>query len=172
MTHRSHDPQRGSAMILVVTIIAALTAGAGVMVYLQLQSTRSAALVVGGRGALYCAEAGLATARDIFGANAASWNAMIDADPANDPTWYPLTGDIDGDNQSDYTVTLRDNDDELPPLDNDPAKDNDSRVFIVSTCTKYPNTPRTILELVTYQSGGIAYRNQSGGGAGNTGNNN
>ena len=170
----SERGQRGTVMVLVITILAALLAGAAVALYLQLSSTRAAGYTAWSRGSLYCAEAGLAAARPLVGENYAVWPALIDTDSANDPAWYPLIGDIDDppDGQPDYIVTVRDNDDEFPPLANDPTRDNDLQVFIVSTCTKYSDTPTTVLELVTYQGAGTVYRDQSGGGSGNTGNQN
>ena len=60
----------------------------------------------------------------------------------------------------------------LPPLTNDPVADNDLKVFIVSRCLKYPEHPRTVMELIEYTAAGHAYRNQAGQGASNTGNSN
>lgn len=163
--------QRGSIMVLVMTILAALLAGGAVALYLQLSSTRSAGSIRESRSALYCSEAGLQAAREVVGANYAEWVNILDGDPSTDPTtWYPITGDLDGDGTADYEVRIRDNDDELPPLPNDPTRDNDLRVFVISRCTKYTDTPREVLELVKFEGGGNVYRNQSGQGAGNTGN--
>ncbi|HEY5923192.1 MAG TPA: hypothetical protein VIV11_16045, partial [Kofleriaceae bacterium] len=66
---------------------------------------------------------------------------------------------------------LRDNDDELPPNTDDPAADNDLRVFIVSRCIKYAETPREVAELVEQSAGGYGYRSQEGG-LNNNGNDN
>ena len=41
---------------------------------------------------------------------------------------------------------------------------------MTSTCLKYPESPKSVTELVRYEGGGYSYRNQSGQGAGNTGN--
>jgi hypothetical protein len=41
---------------------------------------------------------------------------------------------------------------------------------VVAKCTRYADTPREVLELITYEGGGNVYRNQSGQGAGNGGN--
>jgi hypothetical protein len=157
-------------MVLVMIILVALLAGGAVMLSLQLGSTKQVALASSARGALFCAESGLAASRSVVGANYADWADVLDSDPSNDPGWYPITGDLDGDGVDDYSVTIQDNDDELPPLDNDPTKDNDLKIFVLSTCTMYPDTPQEILELVTYEGGGAVYRNQSGQGSGNTGN--
>jgi hypothetical protein len=162
--------QRGSIMVIVMTILAALLAGGAIALYLQLSSTRAAGSIRESRSALYCAEAGLQAARPLIGANYAEWVNILDGDPDTDPSWYPVRGDLDGDGVNDYEVRIRDNDDEMPPLDNDPTRDNDLRVFIISRCTKYPDTPREVLELVRFEGGGNVYRNQSGQGSGNTGN--
>ncbi len=182
MTDSSHtlepsDPkplrhQRGSVMIIVVTILAALLAGGGIVMYTQVMSTRAAGLIRANRSALYCAEAGLASARTLIGQNAQLWNNLLDADTLNDPPWYPVRGDLDipadGD---DFEVTVRDNNDEPPGLD-DPTKDNDQQVFIVSRCIKYPSAPRSVMELVQFPGSGSVYRAQAGQGAGATGNTN
>lgn len=171
---RAHDRgQRGAVLVLVMTLLAALFAAGATVLYLQLSATRSSGLVNRSRSALYCAEAGLAAARPIIGNNYASWTAALDGNPATNPAFaYPIVGDIDGDFNDDYIVTIRDNDDELPPRDNDPKTDNDLSVFIVSECTKYPDMKRKVMELVTYQGGGNVYRNQGGYGPGGTGNKN
>ncbi len=159
-------------MVIVVTMLAALLAGAGIAIYLQISDTRSTSLVRATRSALYCAEAGLAASRPIIGSQYGAWQQLLDADASNDPSWYPIVGDLDDppDGINDYEVRIRDNDDELPPLPNDPTRDNDLRIFVVSRCISVPDAPREVLELVTYRSGGSVYRNQSGQGSGNTGN--
>jgi hypothetical protein len=44
------------------------------------------------------------------------------------------------------------------------------RVFVVSKCVRYPETPREVTELIYYSGAGNSYRNQAGQGAGNSGN--
>jgi hypothetical protein len=164
--------ERGSVMVIVVTVLAALLAGGAVALYLQLSSTRAAGLARQSRAALYCAEAGLAAARTVLGAHYAEWPNLLDGDPDTNPDWYPLTGDLDGDGEVDYVVTVMDNDDELPPAANDPTRDNDMKLFLISRCVKYPQVPREVMELVEFDGINQGYRNQSGQGAGNTGNTN
>jgi hypothetical protein len=163
--------ERGSAMLVVATILTALLAGGGIALYLQLQSTRSTSLTKSGRTSLYCAEAGLAQAHAVFRTQFSQWPILLDGIDDNDPSWYPITGDIDGDGKPDYEVRLRDNDDEVL-TDNDPTRDVDSKAFMVSRCLQNPEVPRTVLSLVAMPASGHNYRNQSGGGAGNTGNQN
>jgi hypothetical protein len=171
MTRRAPQRgERGSVMIVVITMITALMLGAGVALYLQIADTRGAGLIRTSRASLYCAEAGLAASRPVIGANYTLWPDMLDTDDTNDPIWYPMTGDIDGDGVDDYEVEIVDNDDEFLPDTLDPNTDNDLKIFVVSRCTKYPDTPREVLELVIYSGGGSVYRNQSGQGSGNTGN--
>jgi len=164
--------ERGAAVALVMVVITALLSAGAVALYLAIGDTRASGYASSSRSALFCAEAGLVAARSVVGANYASWPLLLDGDPQNDPSWYPITGDIDdpADGVPDYEVTLRDNDDELPPASDDPNRDNDLRVFVVSRCTKYADTPREVLELVVYSGGGNVYRNQSGQGASNGGN--
>ena len=66
-------------------------------------------------------------------------------------------------------VKIADNDDELP---SDTTQDFDGRYFMDSRCIQDNDFPRTISELIGVSSSGHNYRNQSGGGAGNTGNQN
>ena len=170
--HRQADRQQGSVMIIVVTILAALLAGGGIVMYTQVMSTRAAGLVRANRSSLYCAEAGLASARTLIGQNAQSWNLLLDTDTSNDPPWYPIRGDLDDPpDGDDFEVTIRDNEDE-PTGFNDPTKDNDQQVFIVSRCLKFPTAPRSVMELVQFPGSGSVYRDQAGQGAGSTGNTN
>ena len=162
--------QRGAAMMVVIIMLAALLAAGAVAIHVQMSDTRSTELVKTGRDALYCAEAGLSYARPIVGLSFATWSEALDGDPANDPPWYPIRADLDGDGTPDVEVTLRDNDDERPPAANDPSRDNDLQVFMIARCLRFPNTPREVMELVGYQGGGALYRNQAGQGASNTGN--
>jgi hypothetical protein len=166
------DPQRGAAMMVVMVVMAALMTAGGLAIYVSNSETRSTGYVSSSRQALFCAEAGLAQARAVVTANYASWNAVLDADASNDPTWYPIRGYLEdgATGDFDYEVEIRDNDDEVAPAVNDPAKDSDLQVYVSSTCLKYPDTPRTVTELTLYSGGGYTYRNQSGQGAGNTGN--
>lgn len=167
---RHLDNQRGSVMMVVACILVALLAGGGIALYVTVQGTKSTGYLKANRSALYCAEAGLSAARAKLAEDPTQWNALLDGDAANDPAWYPVTGDLDGDGAADYEVTVRDNDDELPPAANDPTHDSDLGILIVSRCTKYPETPRQVFELVFFELGNSAYRDQSGQGAGNTGN--
>ncbi|HTE54930.1 MAG TPA: hypothetical protein VK698_28950 [Kofleriaceae bacterium] len=177
MTGKTHpiqpDPgERGAAMLLIATLLIALLAGGGVALYLQLQSTKSAGMVKAARTSLYCAEAGLAASRGIIALNYLTWPTALDASTSNDPPWYPLVGDIDGDGVDDYEVRIRDNDDEVPPAPNDPERDNDRQVFAVAHCIKNTEVSREVVELLLVASSGHVYRNQSGGGAFSSGNQN
>lgn len=167
---RCRRGERGSIMLVVAMVLIALLAGGGIALYVQVSATRSTGYLATSRSALYCAEAGLAVGRRIIGQNVGDWQSILDASDTNDPSWYPITGDLDGDGTPDYEVTVRDNDDELPPDANNPQVDNDLSLFVVSRCTRYPETPREVFELVSFSTGGGGYRNQAGQGTGNTGN--
>jgi hypothetical protein len=164
------DPERGGALIVVMIILTSLIAGTAIALYVQLNETKGSGLVRQGRDATYCAEAGLAAARGLIAEHQEQWNAMLDGNAANDPAWYPIVGDVDGDGGLDYQVIIRDNDDEAPPTPLDPRTDNDLVVFVVSRCTKWNEVPREIMEMVFHDGAGAGYRNQSGQGAANTGN--
>ena len=167
------DPgQRGSAMLLVATILVALLAGGAVALYVQLQSTKSAGLVKASKNSLFCAEAGIIAARPTLALNYLAWPALLDGNAANDPDWYPITGDLDADGVNDYEVTIRDNDDEVPPAPDDPMFDNDRRVLAVGKCIKSTEVSRNVMELLIVGGGGYVYRSQAGGGGWNTGNQN
>ena len=75
--------------------------------------------------------------------------------------------DVDGDTVADFVITLRDNDDETAPTLNDAARDNDLTIYIVSTCTKYPDVPTQVSELVRFNGAGNCYQSQLGGCGGN-----
>jgi hypothetical protein len=169
---REPDPgERGSAMLLIATLLIALLAGGGVALYLQLQGTKGAGMVKAARSSLYCAEAGLNAARGVIALNYLSWPLALDTDKTNDPDWYPVRGDLDEDTVDDFEVTIKDNDDEVPPL-NDPARDNDRQVFAISRCLKSNQGSRQVKELLMVAGAGHVYGSQSGGGAFNSGNQN
>lgn len=166
--------QRGSALMTSLIILSGLLMAGAASVYLMTAETRSTSYTAMSRRSLFCAEAGLAMARPIVAANYLSWSEALDDDPANEPSWYPITGYLEANatGMPDFTITLRDNDDELPPRDNDLFVDNDLKVFLVSTCNRYPEHPRTVMELLEYTSAGHSFRNQGGQGGFNSGNNN
>lgn len=156
-------PERGSAMLLTMIVSAALMAGAAALVSVQLHSTRNSGLTRSSISSVHCAEAGLAAARAAVAANYAQWNATLGQ--SIEPSWLAaIDHDLDGDGVADFAITLRDNDDDTPA---DPAHDNDLSVFVVATCTKYPETPTEISELVRFNGGGNCYQAQLGGCGGN-----
>ena len=169
---RASPRERGVAMFIVIAVMSSLMMVALLAIYLTVTETESTSYATDAKASLYCAEAGLAKARALLVANYAAWPTILDADASNDPAWYPVVGDIDlpVDGINDFSVTIRDNEDEPVGTPNDPTHDNDMRIYVVSKCTRYPETPREVTELIFYQAGGASYRNQSGQGAGNTGN--
>ena len=164
--------QRGAAMLLVATLLVALLAGGGIALYLQLQSTKGAGMVKAARTTLYCAEAGLAASRKLIALNYLLWPLLLDADDGNNPPWYPISADIDGEPGNDFEVTVRDNDDEVPPATNDPLRDNDRQIFLVGRCIKNAEVSREVVELLLVATSGQVYTGQAGGGALNSGNQN
>jgi hypothetical protein len=172
MSQNVRDPERGSALLLVVIVLAVLLAGAALSVQMQSADTRITGMVRSAHEALYCAEAGLVPARGLIGANFADWPAILDDNPQNDPAWYPIRGDVGDGGDADYEVTVRDNDDEKGDQANDRSVDRDLQIFVVSRCLRNSETPREVTELVSFQGGGNVYRDQAGQGSGNTGNSN
>lgn len=180
----NRERQRGSAMLVTLIVTAALIAGGGVLVSLQLNSNRSADLTRGGVTALYCAEAGLAAARPVIAANYNQWAStlatgvtMSTFDSVAEPGWlsagigsHDLDLDQDGiDNRVDFKVHIMDNDDEMLPLINDRTIDNDMQVIIVVQCLAFPETPKQVVELVLF-NGGMGCDPWQQGGCGGDGN--
>jgi hypothetical protein len=69
--------------------------------------------------------------------------------------------DLDGDGNPDFKVYIKDNDDETGA--NVPGVDIDNKIFIVAQCTKYPDTPKTVEELILYTPTATCYQGQQGG---------
>jgi hypothetical protein len=176
MMRSSRHPERGSAMLVTLILIAALLAGAAVLVSMQVSSTRSSEVTRTGTSSLYCAEVGLAAARTVVAANYTTWKAGGSANftaptatTPTEPSWL-ATGigvhDANGDGAgSDYIVYLVDNDDETGTQDY--MTDNDLRVYVVSRCLLYPENTKEVRELVQYSGGGKCYQAQQGGCGGN-----
>jgi len=164
------NSERGSAMLTAMILMGALLAGAAALVSVQMASTKSSGMTRTGISAQYCAEAGLVAARATIAANPGEWAAALAAsaaaapNPPAEPAFLSaITHDLDGDGAADFIVYLRDNNDELPPNTDDQTRDNDLRVYVVSRCIKYPDTPREVVELVEQTVGGHTYRSQEGG---------
>jgi len=175
---RERNAERGSAMLVTLVLTSALMAGAVALVHVQTSSTRTAEMTRAGISATYCAEAGLIAARNAVAANQGSWQAALAASAAASPNapaepafFASVAHDLDGDGSADFIVYLRDNNDELPPADDDQASDNDLQVYVVSRCLKYSDTPREVAELVSASVNGAGYRSQIGG-LNNNGNDN
>jgi len=168
MTRPRRNSERGSAMLITMIVITSLLAGAAAITGMQLVSNRSTEVTRSNMSATYCAEAGLIAARATVAANYTQWTSALGS--TTEPSWLAdaFSHDLDGNpaNDPDFTITLRDNDDEQTGS-NDLTKDNDLRVFVVSTCKLYPETPKQVQELVEYRGGGTCYDAQEGGCGGN-----
>lgn len=170
--------ERGAAMMVTLIMIASLMAGAAALVAIQTGTNRSTELTRSGMTAEYCAEAGAARAMPLVVANAGAWTASL-CTAATEGACLPVaaggTGaepailqapavdhDLDGDGVPDFVVYLRDDDDELTNPQ-DYSTDRDQRIYVVSTCIKYPDTVRQVKELVQLVGGGTNYGAQKGG---------
>ncbi|MDQ3365008.1 MAG: hypothetical protein M3680_06240 [Myxococcota bacterium] len=165
-------PERGSAMLVTMVIVAALLAGAAVVTSMQMSANRATDLTRTGLSALYCAEAGLTLSRAAVASNYDSWGPAlaqsqaalaINTVPAQ-PAWLGPTvfdHDLDNDGAADLIVYIRDDDDE--PGANNTALDTNGKVFIVSRCIKWPDTPKQVEELISYTPAANCYRDQEGG---------
>lgn len=158
------DSQRGSAMLVTVIIMVALLSGAAVLVSLQLGANKGTELTRTGISALYCSEAGLTASRSLIGVNQATWAASLGT--GVEPSWLSVVDhDVDDDGSADWVVTLEDNYDEVGT--DVPGTDTDSKIYIVSRCLKYTDTPREVRELVSYAHMSNCYTSQRGGCGGN-----
>lgn len=161
----TRHPERGSAMLVTMIVIAAILAGATVLVSLQLAANRSTDLARTGISATYCAEAGLTASRADVAANQSTWADWLGT--GTEPTWLAgLVHDVDGDGDADWVVTLEDNFDEITGGDI-PGADVDNRIYIVSRCIMYPDSPREVRELIDYSTLTNCYNSQKGGCGGN-----
>lgn len=157
----SRKSQRGSAMLVTMVIVAALLAGAAVLSSMQVNANRSTELTRNGLASLYCAEHGLTAARQYVVSGYGFWTSALAANCADsdcaslvEPAFLSATAfshDVDGvtPTTNDFAIYIRDNDDETtgPQLYN---VDTDDTIFIVSRCTKYPDTPKQVEELIKY----------------------
>jgi hypothetical protein len=130
------------------------------------------------RSAFYCAEAGLNAARGIISSNYSQWNTIL---AGGAPTFaYPVVGDIDSDvnHAPDYSVTIKDNFDEIPSCGGNadiPTHDCDLTIIMVSTCISTTITggaqQRTLEQIVAYTGNlGTDYRYQAGHSSTHSGN--
>lgn len=169
---RARKQEQGTAILITMIIIVALLGGGAVLVGMQLHSTKSAGVSRTGMTALYCAEAGLNWARPLVAnaTNYPNWNAALAA--GTEPAWlahvHPgaMSHDLDGDGASDFTIVLKDNNDETTGGDV-PGVDNDLQIWIVSTCTMFSDNQKQVSELVRFNMGGTCYQSQLGGCGGN-----
>lgn len=164
----TRNGQRGSAMLVTMILMAALLAGAAVLVSLQLGANRNTDMTKTGITALYCAEAGLAATRATIAENQGNWGAALLA--GTEPSWLSgVSHDVDGNpaNDPDFEIRLEDNFDEQPPTADDPNADLDGKIYIVSKCRIYPDTPREVRELITFALITNCYNSQRGGCGGN-----
>jgi hypothetical protein len=174
-TFPPRNGQRGSAMLVTLILIAALLAGVAVLVSMQLSTTKATEVTRMGSMALHCAESGLAATHVLVGQNKTAVTAHLLAAPYTsesvaDGTGWKVTPsfitstyrDFDG-GGDDVNIYIIDN------LDSNAlyTVDTDNRVWLVSRCTKYPDSPKEVRELIEFGSSGQNYKWQEGGAFGN-----
>jgi hypothetical protein len=156
--------------LLIVLVISAVAAMMGALAIRgAVTELRASGAERSARLGFYCAEAGIEAARGFFAANYPQWSAMFSGTALGG---YPVSGDLDGDGVADYQVTLRDDVDEFPPLQNDPLHDSDLVAIMVSRCVNPSMSPRQLEEIVVYNGRGTDYRTQSGHSSAHSGNEN
>jgi hypothetical protein len=165
--------ERGGATLLLILVLLAFSALVGALAVrgasgdLQMAASQRA-----NRSSFYCAEAGLNAARPILASVYGQWNSIFATGKATGIT-YPVTGDLDGDGQIDYSVTIADNIDEQPT--NNPLVDSDLAAIITSVCVS-PTlsggaSNRTLMQIISYTGQlGTDYRFQAGHGSSHSGN--
>ena len=116
-----------------------------------------------------CAEAGLSASRAYFAAQYPSWNSLFSGASVSG---YPVSGDLDGDGVTDYSVTLVDNTDEFGGTPPNANQDNDLTAIMVSRCVSRRMGARELREIITVPPRGSDYRYQAGSGSANAGNKN
>lgn len=175
MTRR--NPQRGSAMLVTLILIAALLAGVAILVSLQLTSTKSTELTRNGLASLHCAEAGLAISHSQVASQRPLVNTHLNSYPnsttqratfldAYFATATPNMSDIDGDGTAnDFEIYIVDDADETPAPDY--QADINSRVWLISRCVKWPDSPKEVRELVEFAASPTQYDWQDGRSFGN-----
>lgn len=198
-------PQRGStlltAMVMVTVVLGML---AGILSYAMAQR-QFAANYARNTDMMTCAESGLQLARTYYARNFTNWNSYLSQpniyNPIrmatfNNPSSTPpgpadisatsplrisnpeLFIDVDGDNQADVFIYIRDNQDELPPAVDNPLRDNDQNVIVGAVCisntmvprndTNAPPSPLHVESLLSYNVGGSQCTQAwCGNGAGN-----
>lgn len=161
--------ERGTSILVTMILVVSLLGGAAVLVGMQMQSTRSTEIVRNGITASYCAESGVVAARSLITSNYAAWNTGLQAGLSNTEATFLLSPnldhDLDNDGVDDFTVILKDNEDEVGTQDY--TKDNDLQIWVIATCTKYPDHAKQVSELIRVSVAATCYDTQLGGCGGN-----
>jgi hypothetical protein len=178
--------QRGGVTMLLIVVLILLAALVGALAvrgaFTEMHMSGSSRVA---RTSFYCAEAGLNVARPIIGANSGSWAGILNG--TSIPSWYPIRGSIEGgqgimnaNNNWDYIVTIKDDNDETPYSANNLTVDNNLQVIIISDCIDPTISGMSsdmggheLRELIQYQgNGGTDQRNQAGHSSTHSGNEN
>jgi hypothetical protein len=177
---QTRQRERGAALMVTLIIIASLLAGAAVVVSLQMGANRGTDLTRSGMTAEYCAETGMERAAPIVAGNYLMWGSSmcgsaseVNCLPSSPSAEAPIFSGINhtiGATGSAFVLYLRDDEDELSGSQNY-SVDRDQRVFIVSTCLLFPDTPRQVRELIEYNAASAGSNVMAGGFGGGNNNN-
>jgi hypothetical protein len=142
--------QRGFAMIVVLLIIALLTSVLGGAIYFSRQDRVHASKSVHNLTVQQVTESALQFGRSYFAQNYAGWNTYLSyfltaRTVAQVKAAHPeLVPSLAAGTNYDCYVYARDDVDELPPAANNPAVDNNLRIFVGAICTSKAGTPNPV----------------------------
>ena len=154
---RARSRQRGAAMLVVMIIVSALMTAAGSAIYVSTGETQATVYAASTPPALYCAEAGLAGAPGRSPATTGSWGDVLDGTPATIRRGTRCDGDL----RRDPTATaprLRGHDPRQrrrarADRERSATKDIDMQGLRRVACLRYPESPRSVTELIDYSAG-------------------
>jgi type II secretory pathway pseudopilin PulG len=149
------DGERGFAMLVVLVILALLTAVLAGAIYYSRQDRVNASKSVHNLTVQEVTESTLQYARTFFAQNYAAWNTYLAyfvtaRTLANVTTDHPeLLPPLAAGTNYDCYIYARDDADELPPATNNPSVDNNLRIFVGAVCSsKAGVTPAVRSELI------------------------
>lgn len=201
---RATKRTRGSSLLATMVMMAVILGMVVSLLTYAFAQRRAAINYARANDRMTCAQSGLQLARTYFARNFIRWNQFLSQPNVYNPiqmaTWNnpsstppgpadispssalrtsnpELFIDVDGDNQPDVFIYIRDNQDEFPPATDNPLRDNDQNVIVGAICisttmtpqaTTPPSPPIHVESLLSYNVGGPSCTQAwCGNGAGN-----